>query len=97
MSDALDRGRDRSADGELDPLSIARIKSSLLSPDGAAWARRHTHALASEVIAAVAKVMTNDELSLVARSLSNPLAGARRRHRLPVTLRVPHPAEQPGR
>ena len=73
VSDALDRGRDRSVDGELDPLSIARIESILLSPDGAAWARRHTHALASEVIAAVAKVMTNDELSLVARSLSTPL------------------------
>ena len=33
--------RDRSADGELDPLSIARIKSTLLSPGGSAWARRH--------------------------------------------------------
>ena len=31
VSDALDRGRDRSVDGELDPLSIARIKSILLS------------------------------------------------------------------
>src|SRR5690349_4180666 len=73
VSDALDRGRDRRFDDELDPLSIAALKSQLLSNDGPVWASRYACGLPSEVIAAVAKVMTNGELSVVARSLSNLL------------------------
>jgi ethanolamine ammonia-lyase large subunit len=72
---ALTRARDRGVDGDLDPLTIARVKATLLGPGAAAWAQRHADALASEVIAAVAKVMTNDELSSVARALFNPLPG----------------------
>ena len=72
---ALDRSRDRQHDGDLDPLTIARLKDLLLSPRAAAWARRHADALASEVIAALVKVMTNDELSSVACALFNPLDG----------------------
>jgi ethanolamine ammonia-lyase large subunit len=70
---ALGRGRDSRLDGDLDPLTIARVKATLLGSGGAAWARRHCHALTSEVIAAIVKVMTTDELSSVARSLFNPL------------------------
>ena len=73
VTEALDKDRDRSGDGELDGLSIARIKDWLLSREGPAWAGRFSRGLPSEVIAAVAKVMTDDELSLVARSLCNPL------------------------
>ncbi len=72
---ALNRSRDRRFDNDLDALTIARVKAMLLGPDAAAWARRHCGALASEAIAAVAKVMTNDELSSVARALFNPLDG----------------------
>jgi ethanolamine ammonia-lyase large subunit len=81
VTDALDRGRDRRFDGELDPLSIARLKSHLLSKDGPAWVSRHARALTSEVIAAIAKVMTSDELSIVARSLCHPLEPAGPPHR----------------
>jgi ethanolamine ammonia-lyase large subunit len=71
---ALERSRNREHDGDLDALTIARVKDLLLSPRAAAWARRHADALASEVIAAVVKVMTVDELSSVACALFNPLA-----------------------
>jgi ethanolamine ammonia-lyase large subunit len=70
---ALTRSRDRQHDADLDPLTIADIRALLLAPHGAAWAARYRAALASEVIAAVAKVMTDDELSSVARSVFNPL------------------------
>ena len=72
---ALERSRERRFDGDLDALTIARLKATLLAPSAAAWARQHQNALASEVVAAVAKVMTNDELSTAARVLFNPLDG----------------------
>jgi ethanolamine ammonia-lyase large subunit len=71
----LDRARDRRFDGDLDPLTVAQLKSLLLGPGAAAWARRHRDALASEAIAAAVKVMTSDELSVVARTLFNPHEG----------------------
>jgi ethanolamine ammonia-lyase large subunit len=70
---ALERSRDRRLDGELDGLTIARIKSILLQPHSADWARQNVHALTSETIAAVAKVMTDDELSFVASTLFYPV------------------------
>ena len=72
---ALARSRDRRVDADLDGLTVERVSAILLGPDGAAWARRYSAALSSEAIAAVAKVLTNDELSVVARALFNPLAG----------------------
>ncbi len=72
---ALERSRDRRLDDDLDALTIARMKALLLGPGAAAWARAHRDALASEVISALVKVMTNDELSSVARALFNPLDG----------------------
>ncbi len=75
VTGALERSRDRRFDDDLDALTIARVKAMLLGPDGAAWALRHRDALVSEATAAVAKVMTNDELSSVARALFNPLDG----------------------
>jgi ethanolamine ammonia-lyase large subunit len=70
---ALDRGRDRSHDGELDSLTVARVRGILLGQDGPAWAAAHRHSLPSEVAAALAKVMTDDELAVVAKALCNPL------------------------
>lgn len=63
---ALARSRDRSADGELDSLTIARTRDILLAPGAAAWARRYRNGLGSEVIAAIAKVMTGNELAAAA-------------------------------
>ena len=73
VSDALERTRDRTKDSALDPLTIARLKDLLLSPDGPAWVSHHGEALASEVIAAAAKVMSDEELASVAKRLANPL------------------------
>lgn len=70
---ALAAARDRSHDRDLDSLTIATVKGTLLGAGGPAWASRYRHALASEVIAGVAKVMTGDELAAVARQLVNPL------------------------
>jgi ethanolamine ammonia-lyase large subunit len=81
---ALDRLRDRRFDGDLDPLTVTQLKNALLGPGAAAWARRHRDALASEAIAAAVKVMTSEELSLVARTLFNPHEGEG------VTIGSPH-------
>ena len=56
-------------------LTVGELKRILLGSGRAAWVRRYCDGLASEVIAAVAKVMTNDELGAVSRALFNPLPG----------------------
>jgi ethanolamine ammonia-lyase large subunit len=81
---ALERSRDRRFDGDLDPLTVTQLKSMLLGPGAAVWARRHRHALPSEAIAAAVKVMTSEELSLIARTVFNPHDGAG------VTIGSPH-------
>src|SRR4029079_10141379 len=73
VSDALERTRDRRFDGDLDALTVARVRDTLLGPGLVAWAERHRDALPSEAIAAVAKVMPGAELSSVSRALFNPL------------------------
>ena len=73
VSAAIERTRDRTRDAELDALTIGGLKQTLLSPSGPSWARHHKDALTSEVIAAVAKVMTDDELALVARRVVTAL------------------------
>src|SRR5215471_18492499 len=60
---SLDRSRDRRFDGELDSWTVTQLKRTLLAPGAAPWASRHGDALSSEAVAAVARVMTNDELS----------------------------------
>jgi ethanolamine ammonia-lyase large subunit len=75
VSEALARTLDRRLAAEVSGLTVAQLKDALLSERGAAWARRYRDGLSSEAIAAAAKVMSNDELSKVARSLFNPLPG----------------------
>ena len=72
---ALDQSRDRRFDHELDSLTVAQFKGALLESGAAAWAAKRSEAFPSEAIAAVVKVMTNEELSSVARVLFNPLNG----------------------
>ena len=74
VSEALERSRDHTKDAELDRLTVAQARELLLSPAGPAWARDHRAAFASEVVAALAKVMTDEELAWVSRRLANPLA-----------------------
>jgi ethanolamine ammonia-lyase large subunit len=73
VTTALQRSRDPGYDADLDGLTIARLKSIVLRPDAPSWVRSYSGGLASEVIAAVVKVMTNDELSAVARTLFNSM------------------------
>ena len=72
---ALDRSRDTSFDHDLDSITIGGLKRILLGSGADGWTRKYRDAIKSEVIAAVVKVMSNDELSTVARTLFNPLAG----------------------
>src|SRR5689334_2791552 len=65
----------RAALAEIAPLTIAALKQILLRPSAADWLASYRDGLPSEAIAAVAKLMTADELSAVARTIFNPLAG----------------------
>jgi ethanolamine ammonia-lyase large subunit len=75
VSEALAASLDRRLAAEVSRLTVAGLKNILLSGGGAEWARRHCAGLASEAVAAVVKLSTNEELSTVARSIFNPLPG----------------------
>ncbi len=74
VSEALERSLDRFVAADLAATTIGKLRLALLA-DGARWVERHRAGLSSEAIAAVAKIMTDDELARVARSLANPLPG----------------------
>jgi ethanolamine ammonia-lyase large subunit len=74
VSDALERALDRSIAADLAASTIGELRLALLA-HGSRWADRHRAGLSSEAIAAVAKIMTDDELARVARSLANALPG----------------------
>jgi ethanolamine ammonia-lyase large subunit len=75
VTEALARSADRAQQAKVACLTVSDLKQILVAADCAAWVERHRDGLASEVIAAVVKVMTNDELAAVARKLFNPLPG----------------------
>src|SRR2546423_8382995 len=75
LSDALARALDPQITTEISHLSVGEMKRIVLGPGGAGWAGHYRDGLSSEVIAAIAKVMTNEELSAVARAVFNPLPG----------------------
>jgi ethanolamine ammonia-lyase large subunit len=75
VTEALERSLNAQLLVELSGLTVAGLKQILLSPAGAGWIRRYRSGLRSEVIAAVVKVMTEGELSTVARSIFNPHPG----------------------
>src|SRR5215467_12099384 len=73
VSDQLQRSRDRRFDAELRSLTIGQVREALLAPGADAWVRTYGPALRSETIAAVVKVLTDDELSRVSRAVFHPL------------------------
>jgi ethanolamine ammonia-lyase large subunit len=75
VSEAIDRSLDSAALADLAGLTIADLKRILLSPACPDWIARHRDGLRSETIAAVVKLMTDAELSAVARAVFNPLPG----------------------
>ena len=52
--------------------TVGAVKRALLSPQGAGWAHRHRAGLSSEAVAAVCKIMTDEELAHVAQKIYNP-------------------------
>jgi ethanolamine ammonia-lyase large subunit len=76
VTEALERSLNAQLLADLSGLTVAELKQILLSPAGAGWIRRYRGGLRSEVIAAVVKVMTENELSTVARAIFNPQPGA---------------------
>lgn len=72
---SLHEGHRRVATGSLDAVTVGQMKADLLGRHADVWARRHRDELTSEAIAAIAKLMTDDELSHVARNVWNPLPG----------------------
>ena len=77
VTEALERSLNAQSLADVSGLTVTGLKQILLSPAGAEWIRRYRSGLRSEVIAAVVKVMSDDELSIVARSIFNPLSDAR--------------------
>ncbi len=75
VSETLARALDQKAAAAVSLLTVAEMKRILLGPGGADWACHFGDGLTSEAIAAVVKIMSDDELSMVARSLFNPLPG----------------------
>src|SRR5712691_9125866 len=75
VTDALDRSLSAESLAEVSALTVAGLKQILLSPAGADWVQRYGDGLRSEAIAAVVKVMTDTELSAVARAIFNSLPG----------------------
>jgi ethanolamine ammonia-lyase large subunit len=75
VSAALARATDAATAAELAPLTVGAVKRALLSPRGAAWAQRYRAGLSSEALAAVVKIMDEEELAAVAQKLFNPLPG----------------------
>ncbi|MGH9328911.1 MAG: ethanolamine ammonia-lyase subunit EutB, partial [Vicinamibacterales bacterium] len=73
VSERLARSLNRDRQAELDGLTVEQLRQRLLgAPE---QVRHYRDGLASEAIAAVVKVMTDDELSSVARQLFNSLPG----------------------
>src|SRR6185436_16554229 len=96
VTDTLHRSLDAEHSDDLANLTVSDLKQILLGKDAAAWVRRYSNGLASEVIAAVAKVMTNEELGAVSRAIFSPLPGdgISRARRRPV-LRWSSPSRRP--
>lgn len=74
-SEVLGRHLKKSIASKIEHLTIGEVKEVLLGREGHIFARNFHDGLSSEAIAALVKLMTNDELGKFARSLFNPLSG----------------------
>lgn len=75
VSESLARSINPQLASQVANLTLDHLKRILLAGDGARWAAQYAEGLTSEAIAALVKIMSDDELSVLARSLFNPLAG----------------------
>ena len=76
VSESLRKTIDQTIAGGMSQLTLEQLKAVLLSSANSNWLNKHRDGLSSEVIAAVVRLMTNEELSYVARSIFNPLPGS---------------------
>ena len=58
---------------EIGDLTLSQLKALLLSQQCSEWVHKYRMGLSSEVIAAVVKLMTNEQLSYVSKTLFNPI------------------------
>lgn len=76
LSELLSRSADINLVRELSSLSIGTAKRMLLASGGAEmWWQRYRDSLSSEMIAAIIKLMTNEELAAINHTIFNPLPG----------------------
>src|SRR5262245_39718790 len=75
ITETLHRSLDSSLTAALAQLTVGELKRALLGSHPAGWAARYRDGFSSEVIAAVTKSMTDDELGRVSRALFNPMPG----------------------
>jgi ethanolamine ammonia-lyase large subunit len=75
VSEALARSLHPSLVDAVASLTVESLRQILLGADGPRWVARHRGGLGAEAIAAVVKLLSDEELSTVARSLFNPLPG----------------------
>ena len=75
VTEALERSLNAGALADISGLTVGQLKNIMLGPGRAEWIHRYRSGLRSEAIAAVVKVMSGDELSIVARMLFNPQPG----------------------
>jgi ethanolamine ammonia-lyase large subunit len=76
VTEILHRSVDSNLTAGIKHLTVAELKRILLGSNCTAWVAGHSDGLSSEVIAAVAKLMTDEELGKVSRTLFNPLPGS---------------------
>ncbi|MEK7834368.1 MAG: ethanolamine ammonia-lyase subunit EutB, partial [Acidobacteriota bacterium] len=76
LSELLARSGDINLLRELSSLSVGSAKRMLLASGSAEmWWQRYRDSLSSEMIAAIIKLMTNDELAAISRTVFNTLPG----------------------
>ncbi len=75
LSELFARSANKSLLLELASLHVGSVKRMLLSSSGELWWHRYRDALSPELIAAVVKLMTNDELATITNTFFNPLQG----------------------
>jgi len=76
VSELLARFADKNLMREISSLTVGTAKRMLMASGSAEiWLQRYRDGLSSEMIAAVIKLMTNEELATISRAIFNPLPG----------------------
>src|SRR5262249_20637281 len=76
VTEALNASLNNRLASELSNLTVAQLKRILLDAQAQSWTESYRDGLSSEAIAAVVKVMSDEELSRVSSALFNPLSGS---------------------